>query len=1387
MQTQRQPQKRHKITMKHENSEILSKELRKDSIRYRFDKTDNFINKLKEERQKSMLNLNMDTFHQDRVSKEDPEDKFYGELMNESVETSRPKKKITNKSRDEKISDNSKKKDKDSSVITDYSSYKKILQADLSEKAVSLKGADKILENRMNRMKIRDMIMFGNYNIAEADVEDQAKSTAQKDKKDIERLNQLKFFTDQLEERGLEMDKSMFEINPFNQTKTKHKQFEFVKNAEKNNIALKFDKRALQGLKQMQLKGHSIKDIQDTEVETEIDQKIKKENPLDRSLELQHYRDTIDNIYEKFYREGKWAQGLKKMITRPKIKTGRFTALFQDKQNTRNFENEKQDEKIADDEIDQQSVDHLWGVMNNYNDNLEKRKISVLSRGSRAVIEEKGLKVDSVDGVSIEGDSQLEEIFDKSSLKIENDDINNIIDQFNSGRSLRRCHSFRIEGQAKGHHRHKASSCQTGDLKDQEKFGILIKNSNSKFTKESTNIPGDNVQAEQTAKKLNKKSFSLNVGNFNNTKKFVINSQKNLVASARAEPNTDDNDRNPEQSIITTTKTQKVCKGVSMNSSAKLENSKKIKNSSFSPEKGSMGKTDKKSPIKKSTIKKSPFKATTQNFFQSEEIVKQDIPAENRSKPKKASTTIGTTTTKYTNLPIKKIGAIRNLLNQNETVKQKYNDLKAANDALVAKLDAKKQGNNLQISIPVDGSEQEKTANESLLNSKSQILSKKIAERVVLSSRYIDEEQDICNDSRYDHLTEKEKNKQVIEGRWTKILNSNDPCEKIDDYFTDKQIFKSIHKNIITKPIIKRIVEIYDKKKQDIQDLILEAKLLPSFPANKKFGENYFNRNNSADIDDAAYMKNSIFLTEKEPTHKRADTQGYNLRMVNEDWEIEEKNRIIQDQLNKAYKSYMEYHDQMSTKQSGLGLDNKFVLKKVFTTNLKKGKEWYQESLKQNAYIDKDVDFNNVQQEILQEEENFIKKHLQYRNLKDMGQTDYTTSFYQTKAYKDRMYKKILDQRAQERYMEDNQNEILKEAERKQNIEYIRGNVRRQLEKRENLKDVDNDSKYLITPRSDFTRFVEQTGNTTKIRFEDECSTKANLSKDNSTSYRPSRNILKKSKYSQENIKTGEGENLKFSPIPNNQESKIWIDGLDNSNMQTTINAEEEQQTKQSNNVLNIETCPTSTPNLQIKTDRKFLGFTIPMVLNPLSPARQDKMPQYEMDQAETMQIDQLRHEKEKDIPFMNTGTGYNSKGLSFEIGRKIKEHVLAEAVLKKGQHGSFNKRERDRQKIGKIQSMLFKNEKLMRKMKNPQQNTKALNTAIFQLDCVDTLDKLQKDCNGLKFEQIESREKMDTRVTGLVEKIERLNVKAKNYQTNMEADMDENILERARKAKEFM
>lgn len=138
--------------------------------------------------------------------------------------------------------------------------------------------------------------------------------------------------------------------------------------------------------------------------------------------------------------------------------------------------------------------------------------------------------------------------------------------------------------------------------------------------------------------------------------------------------------------------------------------------------------------------------------------------------------------------------------------------------------------------------------------------------------------------SQYIGMTLKEKKKIKTENKLKKLLDTYDPIEKLEDYFIEKKIVKAINKNIITKPLVKKILNNYNKKKQLIEDLLLEAKLPPPPQPNKKLS--------------------------KQSTRTNIKNLDSQTQILNENWEeVEERNRLIQDQLENAYKSYMDYHD----------------------------------------------------------------------------------------------------------------------------------------------------------------------------------------------------------------------------------------------------------------------------------------------------------------------------------------------------------------------------------------------------------------------------------------------------------------------------------------------
>ena len=108
----------------------------------------------------------------------------------------------------------------------------------------------------------------------------------------------------------------------------KQQQFDYVKSKRKDqNFVMKFDKKVREGLVNMLSKGKTIREVLDEELEQIGGVIHKQECPLEKGLELEHYRNRIDGIYEKFYKSGKWIEGLKNVVLRPQVKGGVFTAI----------------------------------------------------------------------------------------------------------------------------------------------------------------------------------------------------------------------------------------------------------------------------------------------------------------------------------------------------------------------------------------------------------------------------------------------------------------------------------------------------------------------------------------------------------------------------------------------------------------------------------------------------------------------------------------------------------------------------------------------------------------------------------------------------------------------------------------------------------------------------------------------------------------------------------------------------------------------------------------------------------------------------------------------------------------------------------------------------
>jgi hypothetical protein len=58
------------------------------------------------------------------------------------------------------------------------------------------------------------------------------------------------------------------------------------------------------------------------------------------------------------------------------------------------------------------------------------------------------------------------------------------------------------------------------------------------------------------------------------------------------------------------------------------------------------------------------------------------------------------------------------------------------------------------------------------------------------------------------------------------FLGDLEGIERLDDYFLKEERLKIIEQNIVTKPLVERLLAVYDQKRMDIQGLVLETPLV---------------------------------------------------------------------------------------------------------------------------------------------------------------------------------------------------------------------------------------------------------------------------------------------------------------------------------------------------------------------------------------------------------------------------------------------------------------------------------------------------------------------------------------------------------------------------------
>jgi hypothetical protein len=335
---------------------------------------------------------------------------------------------------------------------------------------------------------------------------------------------------------------------------------------------------------------------------------------------------------------------------------------------------------------------------------------------------------------------------------------------------------------------------------------------------------------------------------------------------------------------------------------------------------------------------------------------------------------------------------------------------------------------------------------------------------------------------------------------------------------------------------------------------------------------------------------------------------------------------IIQRELNKAYKGYKDYHDLVTHKLVEIGLDEQQALKKAFLKGFVRDENYYLDAAK--------VRLNQNQDDIFQEQlknvfdykpkGDKVNTRTGYRNLKEMGLTEYAVSFYETKRYKDHIYAKFIEQRNQERYAEENLTAEIEEAAKNAQIDALKDQIQKKF---------------------DNTNLVKAMGRQ----------------------------------------KSREG-------------------GIKNEKVRQTIGIMGIQIARMSLNSLGGVSSSGTSP-----------------IKKPTSPVRPNISIQ-------NLSVEETNAEAKID-PACFMDAKHNKRNVSSDMSRRIKAQVLQAA---RDPSKNFNKRERDRQKVGKLQEIMFSTDNIFKGIKKKRYDNHALKEAIFKLGMVDTLETVVKDCEVL-------------------------------------------------------
>jgi hypothetical protein len=335
---------------------------------------------------------------------------------------------------------------------------------------------------------------------------------------------------------------------------------------------------------------------------------------------------------------------------------------------------------------------------------------------------------------------------------------------------------------------------------------------------------------------------------------------------------------------------------------------------------------------------------------------------------------------------------------------------------------------------------------------------------------------------------------------------------------------------------------------------------------------------------------------------------------------------IIQRELNKAYKGNNDYHDLVTYKLAEIGLDDQQALKKAFLKGFVRDENYYLDAAKVRLHQNQDDIFQEQLKNVFdyKPKGDRVNTRTGYRNLKEMGLTDYAVSFYETKRYKDHIYAKIMEQRNQERYAEENLTAEVEEAAKNVQIDALKDQIQKKFDK---------------------TNLVKAMGR---------------------------------------------------------QESREG--GIKNEKVRQTIGIMGIQIARMSLNSLGGISSSGTSP-----------------IKKPTSPLRPNISIQ-------NLSVEETNAEAKID-PACFMDAKHNKRNVSSEMSRRIKAQVLQAA---RDPSKNFNKRERDRQKIGKLQEIMFSTDNIFKGIKKKRYDNHALKEAIFKLGMVDTLETVVKDCEVL-------------------------------------------------------